>query len=208
MLTENKEDYLTEILKLQEDKNKITGKILSEILNISQASVSEMLKKLKQESLVNKDNTLTKDGLKIARDITSKHRIWEKFLVDRLNISWKEVHKQAHLFEHVTNEETLDALNKYLEYPQTCPHGGSIYMNLEKNVQSKKLSTLVTGDVGKIIKVKDDRDFLNYIEEKNINIGDKVRVTGINNFDKQRTVEINETEITLSPKVCNMIYVE
>jgi Mn-dependent DtxR family transcriptional regulator len=48
MLTENKEDYLTEVLKLQEDKKKITGKLLSEILVISQASVSEMLKKLKE----------------------------------------------------------------------------------------------------------------------------------------------------------------
>jgi DtxR family Mn-dependent transcriptional regulator len=63
MLTENKEDYLTEILKLQEDKKKITGKLLSEILLISQASVSEMMKKLKEEGLVHKDNTLTKKGL-------------------------------------------------------------------------------------------------------------------------------------------------
>lgn len=208
MLTENKEDYLTEILKLQEDKNKITGKLLSKILDISQASVSEMLKKLKQEGLVNKDNTLTKDGLKIARDITSKHRIWEKFLVDKLNISWKEVHNQAHLFEHVTNEETLDALNKYLEYPQTCPHGGSIYMNLDNNIESRKLSALLVGDIGKIIKVRDDKEFLNYIEEKNITIGDKVKLIAINSFDKQRTVEINGFKMTLSPKVCNMIYVE
>lgn len=92
MLTENKEDYLTEVLKLQEDKKKITGKLLSEILVISQASVSEMLKKLKEESLVYKDNTLTDKGLGIARDIASKHWLWERFLVDKLGMSWKEVH--------------------------------------------------------------------------------------------------------------------
>lgn len=208
MLTENKEDYLTEILKLQEDKKKITGKILSETLDISQASVSEMLKKLKGDNLVNKDNTLTQNGLEIAKDIASKHRIWEKFLVEKLNISWKDVHQQAHLFEHVTKEETLEALNKYLEYPQTCPHGGSIYMNLNSDIESKKLSSLEIGEVAKINKVKDDRDFLNYIEEKNINIGDEISIVAINNFDKQRTVEINGIQTTLSPKACNMLYVE
>lgn len=208
MLTENKEDYLTEVLKLQEDKKKITGKLLSEILVISQASVSEMLKKLKEESLVYKDNTLTDKGLGIARDIASKHRLWERFLVDKLGMSWKEVHDQAHLFEHVTNDDTLDALNKYLDYPKTCPHGGAIYMNLEEEIDSKKLSDLDVGEKATIISVRDDKDFLTYVEDKNINIGDKIEIIKINSFDMQRTAIINGNERILSQKACDMLYVE
>lgn len=208
MITENKEDYLVEILKLEEDGKKITGKTLSEILDISQASVSEMLKKLKSEGMVNKDNTLSDKGMEIAKDVTSKHRIWEKFLVDKLNISWKEVHKQADLFEHVTTDETLDALNNYLDYPQTCPHGGSIYRNLDVDIKSSQLSSLKIGDIAKIVKVRDNKDFLNYIEDKNIKIGDDVKILKIDNFDRQRTVEINGKEKTLSPKACDMLFVE
>lgn len=208
MLTENKEDYLTEILRLEEDDKKVTGKILSELLVISQASVSEMLKKLKEEGLVNKDNTLSPEGKEIAREVVSKHRLWERFLVDNLHISWKEVHDQAHFFEHVTMCETFDALNKYLNYPKTCPHGGSIYINLEEIKECNKLTNLKVGESAKIVKVKDDKSFLDYIEEKNINLGDQVEILEINDFDKQRTVKINGVERTLSPKACSMLYVE
>lgn len=207
-LTDNKEDYLTEILKLEEDNKKITGKILSQLLEISQASVSEMLKKLKKEGLVKKDNTLTSSGVEIARNVVSKHRIWERFLVDELGVSWKEVHRQAHLFEHVTTDETLGYLNKYLGYPKTCPHGGHIYMNLEEEIENISLLDLEIGEEAKIIRVTDDKDFLCFIEEKEINLGDRVKIIDINDFDMIRLAEINGSIKALSPKACSMIYVE
>lgn len=208
MITENREDYLTEILKIQEDGKKITGKHLSENLNISQASVSEMLKKLKGENLVNKNNTLTEAGRAIAEDVVSKHRLWEKFLVDKLGISWKDVHTQADLFEHVTEDETLEALNKFLGYPKVCPHGGSIYRNMSSTLEIKKLEELKVNESGNIIKVRDDKDLLNYIEEKNIKIGDKVTILKIDKFDGQRSIKIGKNELTLSPKACRMIYID
>lgn len=112
------------------------------------------------------------------------------------------------MFEHVTKDQTLVALNDYLGYPRTCPHGGSIYINLDEEEISKKLLDLKVGQKGKIVRVRDNKDFLNYIEQMSINLGDEIEVTQINSFDKQRTVLINGRENILSPKACSMLYVE
>lgn len=81
-------------------------------------------------------------------------------------------------------------------------------MNLEEEIDSKKLSDLKVGEKATIISVRDDKDFLTYVEDKNINIGDKIEIIKINSFDMQRTAIINGNERILSQKACDMLYVE
>lgn len=59
-------------------------------------------------TLKNDDNSLTKEGEKIAKYIVSKHRIWEDFLVDVLKLSWKTVDKQAHLLRKILAFQPLN----------------------------------------------------------------------------------------------------
>ena len=45
-----------------------------------------------------------------------------------------QVHNQADLLEHVTSDELVESLNKYLNYPKNCPHGRIIYINAKENI--------------------------------------------------------------------------
>ena len=97
------EDYLKGIYSLKE-KNNYSNKNLAIYLNISPASVSEMIKKLSNENYLKingKDLELTEKGSELAKDIIRKHRVWEVFLVDKLGYDKSEIHDEAEILEHV-----------------------------------------------------------------------------------------------------------
>jgi len=108
-MTPNREDYLKLILELGGDQIKISNKQIVSGLNISAASVSEMITKLVKEGLVEhtpyQGVQLTLAGLTSASALIRRHRLWEVFLVEHLNYTWNEVHDDAEVLEHVTSEK-------------------------------------------------------------------------------------------------------
>lgn len=118
------------IYRLLKSEGIVTNKLITEYLVISKASVTEMLKKLKNENLIYIEKnkiSLSNEGLKIAEDLISTHRLWEYFLVEILNLDEDFVHYQADLLEHVTTDKLKEALNKYLNYPTESPKGNKIF---------------------------------------------------------------------------------
>ena len=89
-----------------------------------------MLQKLSNKKLTNyekyKGATLTKSGKKIALKILRKHRLWELFLVNKLDFKWDEVHEIAEQLEHIVSPEMVNRLDKFLDYPKYDPHGDPI----------------------------------------------------------------------------------
>jgi|GEM_PF-3677704 Mn-dependent transcriptional regulator len=92
-LSENAEEYLEVLYKLSLKERPVKTTKISNMLNISPASVTQMIKKLEKEGYVNyspyKGVTLTEEGYKIASNITRKHRLLERFLHDVLKIKKK-----------------------------------------------------------------------------------------------------------------------
>ena len=117
-------------LELGGDQKKINNKQIVSGLDVSAASVSEMISKLLKEGLVEHSPyqgvQLTESGLASASALIRKHRLWEVFLVEHLNYSWNEVHDDAEVLEHVTSGTLADHLEAYLGHPKFCPHGGMI----------------------------------------------------------------------------------
>lgn len=125
------EDYLKGIYTLKE-KEQYSNKNLAEYLNISPASVSEMIKKLEKDNYVKingREIELSEKGYTIAENIIRKHRVWEVFLVEKLGFSLEEIHEEAEKLEHVTSEKLLEKLEQFLFYPKECPHGSPIYLS-------------------------------------------------------------------------------
>ncbi len=91
-MTPNREDYLKLILELGGDQKKINNKQIVSGLDVSAASVSEMISKLLKEGLVEHSPyqgvQLTETGLASASALIRKHRLWEVFLVEHLHYSW------------------------------------------------------------------------------------------------------------------------
>ncbi len=135
-MSPSREDYIKNIFKEIEMYGYAQNKSLSYYLEVAKPSVTDMIGKLKDDNLVYTENSkifLTEEGLKIAKKLVSIHRLWEKFLREVLNYNRDNIHYQADLLEHATSDELFQALNKYLNYPKTCPHGRIIYLNQEKN---------------------------------------------------------------------------
>ena len=104
MTTGNREDYLINILRLTEGEGVAKTTELASYMNVSPASVSEMIKVLAKEGLVNyekyKGVSLTEEGLTYARQLRKKHHVLERFLTDYLNIDHKTAHEEACRMEH------------------------------------------------------------------------------------------------------------
>lgn len=131
-MSPNREDYVQAIFRLHEEYGFATNKDVAKMLGVSRPSVSEMTRKLRDDGLVKIERTkivITQKGIEIAKNIISKHRIWEQFLKECLGFDVEEVHAQADLLEHVTDDKLKDALNKFLDYPESSPHGNPIYEN-------------------------------------------------------------------------------
>jgi len=133
MASQALEDYLKIIYKLEdsspEDKGVQTS-VIAERLSISQASVSNMIKKLADKKYISYAPyygvTLTDSGRKIALNMIRKHRILEQYLVERLNYSWDEVDEEAEVLEHAISDTLANRMWDDLGQPAHDPHGSPI----------------------------------------------------------------------------------
>ncbi len=125
------DDFIKNIFLLAEAPgSKASGSSLAKRMDISKAAVTDMLKKLSEKGLVNYERysipVLTPAGNKMALQIIRRHRIWEAFLHEVLNLPWQHVHHEAEQLEHQTSEYLLEHLEKKLGYPEFDPHGDPI----------------------------------------------------------------------------------
>ena len=206
-----RDDYISAIYELIEKKEIATNKKISEILGVKAASVSEMLKKLTEEGEVyteNKSILLTETGKMRARALLTKHRLWELFLVEYLGYSWQDVHEDAKALEYVTSNGLKDRLNEFLNKPMHCPHGNEIYENHPETDKLKKLSEVSKGISCRLHKVEDDRDLIEYLEEKKIALGDEFVVKDIDDFDDSILVSSASEDKHIAGKAAVRMMVE
>src|ERR1700712_494056 len=130
MNTLAEENYLKSIYHLSLNDDTVSTNQLAALLNTKASSVTDMLKKLADKTLINytpyQGVTLTAAGEKIAINIIRKHRLWEFFLVEKLNFKWDEVHELAEEMEHISSNELIDRLDKFMDFPKYDPHGDPI----------------------------------------------------------------------------------
>ncbi len=215
MFTRSTEDYLKHIFELQQEGSKVNTSTLAGVLNISSASVSEMISKLTKTGWIKntpyRGFSLTKKGEKIAINLIRKHRLIEVFLQQHLSYSWDEVHNEAEKFEHVCSDKFINKLDEYLGFPRFDPHGDPI-PDINGNVASTEnfiLSEARAGCAYIVSKVNDTSDeVLKYISSIGIKLNSVILVTEKLSFDESVLVTINNGEHLLSKKIAENIFVE
>ena len=123
------EEYLEAILELDEDGVDVIQARLAERLGHSAPTVSETVRRLKEDGFVTVDGRrvgLTDDGRRLAESVIRKHRLAERLLVDVIGLPWEKSHDEATRWEHVISDEVEAKLIKLLGNPSTCPHGNPI----------------------------------------------------------------------------------
>ena len=155
--------------------------------------------------------SLTDLGRKIALGVIRKHRLWEVFLVEKLNFSWDEVHDVAEQLEHIKSTKLINELDAFLEFPKMDPHGDPIPDKEGKfqKIEKKLLSTLKENQLGVCVGVNDSSsEFLKYLDRYQISLGQKIRVVSKESFDGSVKILINNKEMSISQKIANNIYIQ
>ena len=130
-MTFSEENYLKAIYHLTVvSTSGVSTNAISEAMETKASSVTDMLKKLSEKDLVNYKKyqgvSLTEKGKLEAKMIVRKHRLWEVFLVEKLDFSWDEVHDIAEQLEHIKSEKLINKLDDFLGNPTEDPHGDPI----------------------------------------------------------------------------------
>jgi DtxR family Mn-dependent transcriptional regulator len=187
---------------------------IADNLNTKASSVTEMLKKLSDKNLIVYKKyhgaQLTEKGRKTALNIIRKHRLWEVFLVDKLNFKWDEVHEIAEQLEHIQSKKLTNELDKFLNFPTKDPHGDPIPnpAGFIKFTSKLKLSDLNIGETGKFIGVKDSSStFLKYLDKRQISLGCNIKVLHQEEFDQSLHVGLDDTNLTISIKTASNLYI-
>lgn len=216
MFTSSEENYLKAIYHLEIDVDKgVSTNAIAEKLVTKASSVTDMVKKLSEKELIiykkYQGVTLTNFGKKIASSIVRKHRLWEVFLVEKLNFSWDEVHDVAEQLEHIKSPKLINQLDIFLGFPSQDPHGDPIPDkdgNL-KVVEKSLLSTLLKNESGICVGVNDSSsEFLQFLDKKGITLGKQIKVLEKENFDGSLFISIDQKKLSISNKIANNLYIQ
>ncbi|MDB5137376.1 MAG: metal-dependent transcriptional regulator [Mucilaginibacter sp.] len=214
MNTFTEENYLKAIYHISLQSGSVSTNQIAASLNTKAASVTDMLKKLAEKELINYTKyqgvTLTTAGEKIAICIIRKHRLWEYFLVEKLNFKWDEVHDVAEELEHIASKELIDRLDDFMGHPKYDPHGDPIPDSdgQFKTHELKPVSTLTVNESGIISGVRDHSSaFLQYLERMQLIIGKKIKVTEINNYDHSVILQVENKKTHISREVANNLLI-
>lgn len=215
-LSQTEENYLKAIYGLANaNANKVSTTMISEAIKTKASSVTDMIKKLADKDLVHYKKyqgvSLTKIGQKIAVEIVRKHRLWEVFLVNKLNYNWDEVHELAEQLEHIKSKTLIDKLEAFLEFPTHDPHGDPI-PDKNGNVEHHKnmmLSSIEIGNSCVVIGIKDSSDpFLKFLDKLQIQLGSTLKVISKEPFDNSMLVETATDSISISNQISKNLFVK
>ena len=189
-LSQALEDYLKVIYVLEADGEKATTTAIAQALEVSNASVTNMLKKLAGMNLIvhesYKGAELSPAGKKVALEILRHHRLLELYLKEVMGYSWDEVHDEAEKLEHHISEQFEDRIAELLNHPTHDPHGdpipskdGVMPEKATLALQDAELNTLYV--VGR---VKDQNpELLRYLEKQGVLPGVELTIVEKAPFD-------------------------
>lgn len=118
-LTHSAAHHLLAIMDLREERGYARVTDVARILNITTGSASTNLKSLKSKGLVVEDENrflnLSPEGEALARAVVNRKKIFERFLVDVLDVSVTQAEIDACKTEHLISGETARKLKEFME---------------------------------------------------------------------------------------------
>ena len=215
-MTFSEENYLKTIYHLTTFLNtEVSTNAIAEKMETKASSVTDMLKKLAEKELVNYKKyqgvSLTTSGRLEAKMIVRKHRLWEVFLVEKLDFSWDEVHDIAEQLEHIKSEKLINKLDDFLGNPTEDPHGDPI-PDAEGNIikiEKQLLSEIGIANKTICVGVKDTSpEFLQYLDKQKIALGSTIEILSKEDFDASLHLKVNNQELIVSSKIAGNLYVK
>jgi len=216
VVTLSEENYLKAIYHLgKQGSISVSTNAIAEKMDTKASSVTDMLKKLAEKGFVDyvkyQGVNLSEKGKTTAVSVIRKHRLWEVFLVNKLNFSWDEVHELAEQLEHIKSEKLINELDRFLNFPTHDPHGDPIP---DKHGNFKKIDKVVLSQVAVntdcvfVGVIDSSSQFLKYLDKNNMALGTQFTVTDKEQFDNSLTLKTNKKTLVISDAIANNLYVK
>lgn len=208
------ENYLKVIYHLSEISYPVQTNAIAERTQTKAASVTDMVKKLNDKGLVDyvkyQGVTLTEKGRLAAINIVRKHRLWEVFLVEKLDFKWDQVHDVAEELEHIQSTLLIERLDEFLNFPKVDPHGDPIpdkngNFIARKLVQLCKLKAQETGTITGVS--EHSSTFLKLLEKLGLTLGKEIEVMELIAYDGSVQLKLDGKQINISREVAKNILV-
>lgn len=215
LTTQAIEDYLKTIYALLARDKKASTSAIAERLQVAQASVTGMIKKLAEMKLVEyspyQGVILTEAGEKVALEVIRHHRLLELYLAEAMGYSWDKVHDEAEQLEHYISEEFEDKIDQFLGKPTLDPHGSPIPTKEGKlpEVTCFVLSEANAGERVVVRRVSDrDPEKLRYLGKIGIYPQIELLVLDKAPFNGPVHVQLNEASHHLGHEISDSILVD
>lgn len=217
MPTISKENYLKAVYsRISESGSGATTSVLAEKLEISNAAISDMARKLSDQGLVTyakyKGMELTSKGEKVALEVIRRHRLWELFLIQVLGLSWSEVHDEAENLEHHTSNFLIDKIDEFLGKPKFDPHGDPIPQKNGSIPKAPEVIELGKAEIGrkyKVGRVSDkNNELISYLTKIGIELAKEIEIVDKLGFDNSVIVKIDSNHHSLSELVAANVFLE
>jgi DtxR family Mn-dependent transcriptional regulator len=179
------EDYLQAIYSLEGEGETVISARLARRMHVTSPTAWATVRRMARDGLISLDERkvvhLTRHGRELAEDITRRHRLAERFLVDVMGLGWAEAHEEAHHFEHAITPKLEKRIFELAGNPTTCPHGSPIPGTGRKLAPDLvPITGLRAGEEATIEfiseELEEDREVLNYLERGQIIPGGRIRV--------------------------------
>ena len=211
----SKTQYLQTILELSggDDDSKISNNQIADHLNVTPSSVSNMLAKLQEAGEVDVvpyyGVTLTEPGRQTALRLIRSHRLIETFGATKLGLSISEAHFNADNLDHDADDEFVNALEKFLDYPKYSPHG-LLIPDANYNYEPDKLRTLREANDGETVTLNsftEDLELLQYVETVGVTLGSTWTIKERLPFDGPLVLTDGQNEVQITQHAADFIYI-
>jgi DtxR family Mn-dependent transcriptional regulator len=209
------QDYLAAIYEMAEEGIPTVQAAVARWMGVSPASVSEAVKRLRRDGLVNVDGRelrFTAEGEEAATKIVRRHRLAERFLINVVGLPWHKAHQEAEAWEKVISDDVEERIVALLDDPGTCPHGNPIPGSAHAVDHSalEPLKARQPGDRVVLERLTEDLELdlgvMRYFEDNGLMPGAEITVVGIAP-DGTQTLDVAGRRVGLGADLTDNLWV-
>jgi len=226
------EQYLKTILSLSEIGKSVKTTEIARAMRLAPATITEGLQKLSDEGFIKYEPyhgaSLTSKGKSVAKKISRKHRLLERFLSDTLGLESSQVHRQACEMEHRLSDEAEVALCRMLKHPETCPDDNKSIPPCQLDVEScaeckalevadirnrgeqkdlKQLTDLIRGEKARIQFIRGGKAVVNKLHSMGLTKGAEIQMMNAAPFSGPIEVCARGCKLVIGRGVARKIFV-
>ncbi len=214
-MSESVEMYLITTARLGKATGQETVPLsqIAKALSVLPISANQMIRKIAESGLVDyipyKGVKLTKAGRLRAMQILRRRRLWQVFLVEKLNISPEDADAFSCRLEHITPDDIAERLAEFLGHPTVSPLGEPIptFQAIFSTIATARLSSMAAGQSSKVVRIDAEPATRAFLVEQGIRPGNEITVLAVSEGGSL-LVQADNRQLTLAGAIAEKVAIE